>query len=217
MLNLTELFRKYKSDSEIYHGLMQFRVREILLVTTVYDAFILEQEDQLTEKIFGEYYKLNLLTAPRITSVSKGEDALQILRERHFDMVILTMRINDMPPFELSPKIKSLDSKIPVFLLLYDNNDIILLRSRKETAGIDRVFVWNRDSKIFLAMIKYIEDKTNVDNDTKMGLVRVILLIENSIRYYSRYLPALYNEIILQTQRLMKEDRLDEMKKILRL
>lgn len=216
--NLTELFRKYKSDSEIYHDLMQFRVREILLVTTVYDAFILEQEDQLTEKIFGEYYNLNLLTAPRITSVSNGEDALNLLRTRHFDMVILTMRINEMSAFELSRKIKSLDGKIPVFLLLYDNNDIILIRNRKdELTGIDKVFVWNRDSKIFLAMIKYIEDKINVDNDAKVGLVRVILLVENSVRYYSRYLPALYTEIIKQTQRLMKEERLDEMKKILRL
>lgn len=216
--DLTELFRKYKSDSEIYHDLMQFRVREILLVTTVYDAFILEQEDQLTEKIFGEYYRLNLLTAPRITSVPNGEDALNLLLNRHFDMVILTIRINDMTPFELSPRIKLLDNNIPVFLLLYDNNDIKLLRSRKDSqTEIDRVFVWNRDSKIFLAMIKYIEDKINVDNDTKVGLVRVILLVENSVRYYSRYLPALYTEIIKQTLRLMKEERLDEMKKIMRL
>jgi len=197
---------------------MQFRVREILLVTTAYDAFILEQEDQLTEKIFGEYYKLNLLTAPRITSVSSGTEALQALRTRRFDMVILTMRINEMSPFELSEKIKVDYPDIPVFLLLYDNSDIAFVRKRGyKLVGIDKVFVWNRDSKIFLAMIKFVEDKLNVDNDTKIGLVRVILLVENSVRYYSKYLPQLYTEVIKQTQRIMKEESLDEMTMILRL
>lgn len=215
---ISDFLRKQKSDSEIYHDLMQFRVREILLVTTAYDAFILEQEDQLTEKIFGEYYKLNLLTAPRITSVTTGTGALDSLRARHFDMVILTMRINEMSPFELSEKIKAVLPSIPVFLLLYDNNDINFVRKQGyKLTGIDKVFVWNRDSKIFLAMIKYIEDRLNVDNDTKIGLVRVILLVENSVRYYSRYLPQLYTEVIRQTQRIMQEERLDEMKMILRL
>ncbi len=99
---LTKLFRKYKSDNEIFHDLIQFRVREILIVTTIYDAFILEQEDRLTEQIFGEYYSLSLSTAPRVTNASSGEEALELLDEHHFDMVILTMRINDMTPFELS-------------------------------------------------------------------------------------------------------------------
>ena len=99
---LTKLFRKYKSDNEIFHDLIQFRVREILIVTTIYDAFILEQEDRLTEQIFGEYYSLSLSTAPRVTNASSGEEALELLNEHHFDMVILTMRINDMTPFELS-------------------------------------------------------------------------------------------------------------------
>ncbi|MGH2575370.1 MAG: PEP/pyruvate-binding domain-containing protein, partial [Ignavibacteria bacterium] len=216
--DLAELFKKYKSDNEIYHDLMQFRVREILLVTTIYDAFILEQEDRLSEQIFGEYYRLNLSTAPRITSASTADEAMELLQTRHFDMVILTMRISDMSPFELAQKIKSVRFTIPIFLLLYDNTDINLIRDkREEMTDIDKVFVWNRDSNIFLAMIKYIEDKINVVNDTKAGLVRVILLVENSIRYYSRYLPTLYTEIIKQTQRLIKEEHLDEMKKILRM
>jgi CheY-like chemotaxis protein len=104
--DLTELFKKYKSDNETFHDLIQFRVREILIVTTIYDAFILEQEDRLTEQIFGEYYSLNLSTAPRVTSASSGEEALELLDERRFDLVILTMRIADMTPFELSGKIR---------------------------------------------------------------------------------------------------------------
>jgi CheY-like chemotaxis protein len=215
---LTELFKKYKSYNETFHDLIQFRVREILIVTTIYDAFILEQEDRLTEQIFGEYYSLNLSTAPRVTSASSGEEALELLDQRRFDLVILTMRINDMTPFELSSKIREKNKSIPVFLLLYDNAHLMLLRERKEhVENIDKIFVWNRDSKIFLAMIKYVEDKINADNDTKIGLVRVILLVENSVRYYSRYLPTLYTEIIKQTQRLIKDEHLDAMKKVLRM
>lgn len=216
--DLTTLFRKYKSDNEIFHDLIQFRVREILIVTTIYDAFILEQEDRLTEQIFGEYYSLSLSTAPRVTNASTGEEAMELLDEHHFDMVILTMRINDMTPFELSKKIRTKNETIPIFLLLYDNAHLQLLHQRKSGSDkIDKVFVWNRDSKIFLAMIKYVEDKMNVVNDTKIGLVRVILLVENSIRYYSRYLPTLYTEVIKQTQRLIKEEHLEDIKKVWRM
>ncbi len=109
---------------------MEFRVREILLVATLYDAFILEQEDKLTEKIFGEYYQLNLSTAPRITSVSFSEEALDILTKKQFDMVILTMRIDEMTPYELGRKIRKLKPSIPLLLLLNDNSDIKLVTDR---------------------------------------------------------------------------------------
>jgi hypothetical protein len=133
-------------------------------------------------------------------------------------MIILTMRIYDMTPFDLSCKIKEINSTLPVFLLLHDNNDLIQLGDdRDRSAGIDKIFVWNRDSKIFLAMIKYLEDKINVVNDTSIGLVRVILLVENSVRYYSRYLPVLYNEILMQTRRLIEDEHHEELKKILRM
>jgi CheY-like chemotaxis protein len=197
---------------------MEFRVREILLVATLYDAFILEQEDKLTEKIFGEYYQLNLSTAPRITSVSFSEEALDILSKKHFDMVILTMRIDEMTPFELGKKIKGLKPSIPLMLLLNDNSDIKLVTDRwVRWKYFDKIFVWNGDAKIFLAMIKYIEDKINVVKDTKIGLVRVILLVEDSIRYCSRYLPTLYSEIMKQTQRLIADEHLEEMNKLLRM
>lgn len=215
---LAEAFKQFKSDSEIYHDLVPFKVSEILLVTTLYDAFILEQEDQLTEEIFGEYYSLSVSTAPHITSATYGEEALELLSTRPFDMVILTMRISDMTPFELCSKMKSINNSIPIFLLLYDNNEIYLLGEKREhVADFEKVFVWNRDSKIFLTMVKYIEDKINVVNDTKIGLVRVILLVENSIRYYSRYLPTLYNEILMQTKRLIRDEHGDEMRKLLRM
>ncbi len=215
---LSELVKQYKTDNDIYHDLMQFRVREILLVATIYDAFILEEEDKLTEKIFGEYHQLNLSTAPRITSVSFGEEALEILRKRTFDMVILTMRIDEISPFELAGRIREVNPNIPIMLLLNDNTEIALLAEKRERLShLDKVFVWNGDSKIFLAMIKYIEDKINAVKDTKIGLVRVILLVEDSIRYYSRYLPLLYTEIMKQTQRIISDEQLGDMKKLLRM
>jgi CheY-like chemotaxis protein len=213
-----EILSRYRSDAEIYHDLMQFRVREILLVATAYDAFILEEEGKLTELLFGEYHQLSLSTAPRVTAVSTGEEALRILQERRFDMVIVTMRIDEMTPFELSGKIKNIDAAIPILLLLNNDSDIDLVKDKGERLRqFEKVFVWNGDAKIFLSMIKYIEDKINVVNDTRIGLVRVILLVEDSIRYYSRYLPILHVEIMKQTQRLIADEHLDEMKKLLRM
>lgn len=215
---ISRIFTSYKSDEDIYHDLMQFRVREILLVATIYDAFILEQEGKLTELIFGEYYQLNLSTAPRVTSVAFGEEALEILDRRRFDMVILTMRIDEMTPFELSRKIRGKNPAIPILLLLSDDKDLALVsRQGGRLEHFDRIFTWNGDAKVLLAMIKYIEDRINVDNDTRIGLVRVILLVEDSVHYYSRYLPVLNVEIMKQTQRLIVDENLDEMKKLLRM
>jgi CheY-like chemotaxis protein len=215
---VTELIKRNRTDDQIYHDLMKFKVREILLVATVYDAFILEEEDILTERIFGEYHQLNLSSAPRITNVSFGPEALEMLASHSFDMVILTMRIDEITPFELSRGIREINPNIPILLLLNDNTEIGLIRDMGvRLQYIDKVFVWNGDSKIFLAMIKYIEDKLNVDTDTQVGHVRVILLVEDSIRYYSRYLPILYTEIMKQTQRIIADEHLYGIKKLLRM
>ncbi len=215
---LKSIFRQYKNDNEIYHDLGHYHVSEILLVTSLYDAFVLEEEEKLNERIFGEFYNLEFSTAPRITSVSDEEEVVVILTQKYFDYVIITMRTQNMKPFEIAAKIKLMKPDLPVFLLLYDNSDIALIDEMRDKITVfEKVFVWNRDAKIFLAITEYFEDKLNAENDTKIGLVRVILLVENSIRYYSRYLPVLYNEIIKQTQRLITKDNLDVMKKILRM
>jgi CheY-like chemotaxis protein len=209
---------QFITDDDIYHDLMAFKVKEILLITTRYDAFALQQESQLPEQLFGEYFQLNLSNAPRITSVTNGADGLEALRRLPIDLVILMMRIEGASPFELARKIRQIDDSVPILLLLKDNTEIRLLGSNAEkSSGIDNCFVWNGESKIFIAMIKYVEDKINVVNDTKIGLVRVVLLVEDSVRYYSRYLPQLYSEIIKQTQRLIAEEHLVQLKKLLRM
>lgn len=206
-------YKKFKYGEEIFHKLIKKRVRSILLVSTFYDAYIFEQEGRLSDQLFGEYRQLNLSTAPRIINVPSGERALEEIKNKKYDLVITMLRIGKVTPFDLSRKIKQLDPNLPIFLLLNIKNDILLIdKDDEKMKYIDNVFSWNGDSKIFLAMVKYIEDVWNVQSDTEQNLVRVILLIEDSIQYYSIFLPLLYEEIVKQTQKLIEEELNDHYK-----
>ena len=215
---LQKFLNKHNSDRDIYHDLMQYKVREILLVANLYDAYIIEEEGRFFEQVTGEYHQLNLSSAPRITGVSTPEEALEKLQEKHFDMVIVMMGVEKSTPIQLSRIIKQIYNNIPIFMLLNNNSDIALFEDgKKPITSIDKVFVWNGDSKVFLAMVKYNEDKVNVGNDTKIGMVQVILLVEDSAKYYSRYLPILYSIVIEQTQHLIEEVNTDELYKLLKM
>jgi hypothetical protein len=213
-----QIIGRQNGDTEIYHDLMQERVREILLVATLYDSFILQQEGRISEKIYDEYFMLSLSNAPRITHAETGKQALEMLSEKTFDLVVIMLRINEVNPVPLAEDIRRMKPDIPVVLLLNDNTDIpVLFKWESQLDVFTDIFVWNGDSKVFLAMIKHIEDLMNVDNDTRVGLVHVILLVEDSIRYYSRYLPILYTRIIQQTQLLMSEENFDDRSMLLRM
>ena len=215
---LQKFLIKHNSDRDIYHDLMQYKVREILLVANLYDAYIIEQEGRFFEQVTGEYYQLNLSSAPRITGVSTPEEALEKLQEKHFDLVIVMMGVEKSTPIQLSRIIKQIYHNIPIFMLLNNNSDIALFEDgAKPITSIDKVFVWNGDSKVFLAMVKYNEDRMNVENDIRIGMVRVILLVEDSAKYYSRYLPILYSIVIEQTQHLIEEVNTDELYKLLKM
>ncbi|MDD5570048.1 MAG: PEP/pyruvate-binding domain-containing protein [Bacteroidales bacterium] len=215
---LQQYLNKSNQDRYIYHDLMPFKVREILLVSTMYDAFIIESEGRFSEYVLGEYYQLNLTSIPRITGVSTVEDAFELLNSKHFDLVIIMMGVDKNTPIELSKLIKNDYPYIPVLLLLNNNNDIAIFETDKnKLVNIDKIFIWNGDTKIFFAMIKYIEDRVNVENDTEVGLVRVILMVEDSPKYYSRYLPLLYTIVLEQTKRIMEDVTTDELYKVLRL
>ncbi|MCG8569815.1 MAG: hypothetical protein MJB14_06720 [Spirochaetes bacterium] len=186
---------------------MKYRVREILLVSTFYDAFTLEQESRLSQQLVGQYHMLNLTTIPRITSVPTGEEAISKLKKKKYDLVITTMRIGKSTPFQFSKQIKKIDPDVPVLLLLTIKSDINLVeKSTHSMKYIDQVFLWHGDTKLLLAMIKYIEDRKNLERDTDIAMVRVILLLENSISYYSHYLPLLYTELMHQTQMLISQE-----------
>ncbi len=215
--DVSQIFGKYNSDKEIFHDLMPLRTREILLVAPPFDAFTLEQDGLLTEILFEGYYQLNMSNPPRVVNVSTVEEALFKLATRHFDMIIVMSRLGQVGHIELSRALRKADTRIPIYLLLNDNVEVgIMDRRRQELLRhYDQIFVWNGNPEVFMAMVKFMEDRANVETDTKVGLTRVILLVEDSIRYYSRYLPILYSEILKQTTRMAKDRNLDGMARIL--
>ncbi len=215
---LQTFLNRMNYNRDLYHDLMPFKVREILLVANLYDAYSIEKEGRFSEHVLGEFYQLSLSTMPRITGVSSTEEVMEQLGSKHYDLVIIMMGVDKQFPVELSKKIKDLYQYIPVFLLLNSNTDIAIFDNTPERlTWIDRLFVWNGDSKIFFAIINYLEDKVNVENDTTIGMVRVILLVEDSPTYYSLYLPMLYNIVLEQTKTIIEDVTTDELYRILRL
>ncbi|GLH67530.1 PEP/pyruvate-binding domain-containing protein [Geothrix edaphica] len=215
--DFNEIFHKYATDKEIFHELMPLRTREILLVAPAFDAFTLEQDGLLTEILFDGYYQLNMSNPPRVTNVSTVDEALERCASRHFDIIIVMSRLGQGGHVELSRALRQAAPRIPIYLLLNDNVEVgVMDRRRQELQRhFDQIFVWNGNPEIFMAMVKFMEDRANVLNDTKVGLTRVILLVEDSIRYYSRYLPILYSEILKQTTRLAKDQNMDRMTRTL--
>ncbi|MEZ4386524.1 MAG: PEP/pyruvate-binding domain-containing protein [Candidatus Krumholzibacteriia bacterium] len=185
--------------------LMPFRVQEILLVASMYDAFTLEEGGRLTELLLGEYRELNLSFAPRITKASSGREAMELLEVRRFDMVLSMSRLGDMQAGELAAKVKGRQPDLPVYVLVLNPRELQHVQAQYEAGEINRVLLWNGDVRLLLATIKNWEDQRNLAHDTRYGDVRAILLIEDSVRFYSVYLPLLYTEIVRQTQNLMAE------------
>ncbi|MDK2840805.1 MAG: hypothetical protein PWQ17_310 [Anaerophaga sp.] len=217
-VELSKIYKRKKSDQDIFQELMSFKVTEVLLVATYYDSYSIVREGRFFDKIFGEYLQLNLFSAPRITSVATYDEALSLMSERKFDMVILMAGLNKKMPISLSREIRKYYPDLPVLLMVNNNEDLKYFDEASSPGGsIDKVFVWNGDSRVFLAMIKYVEDKLNAENDVRVGDVRVILLVEDSQRYYSRYLPMLYSIIMTQTQNILTEEISDQTHKILKM
>ncbi len=187
------------------HDLMPFKIRDILLVASLYDAFILEEDRGLSEQIFGEYLSLGISSPPRVKLVPSTEKALAEMKKKRYDLVITMTHLFDSDPVEFGRKIKSIQPDVPVVLLATEAGELRMYHKAGKNEGIDRVFLWTGDSALFLAIIKLFEDMKNVDHDTKHGSVRVILLVEDSPQYYSIFLPLMYREIMTQTQMLIEE------------
>ncbi len=217
-ITLSAVYKNRKSDRDIFHELMPFKVKEVLLVATLYDSYTIVREGQFSDKIFGEYLQLNLYAAPRFTGVNTPEDALEALKIREYDLAIVMAGQDKKLPLQVAEQVHQKKPGMPILLLANNNADLKYFKSEVQKVNfIDRAFVWNGNSNIFLAMIKYVEDRRNIAPDTQLGNVRVILLVEDSIPYYSRYLPALYATIMSQTQNLVEDDSNDELHIILKM
>ena len=205
---------------DVFHDLMPFKVREILLIANLYDVFSIENEGRGTSShILGGFYEFNTTDIPRITGVSTKEDAMEWLQTEHFDIVVTMMGVDKHFHIDISREIRKKFPYMPIYMLL--NNSGELSRFEEEGDGkedaINKVYVWNGDPKIFFAMIKNLEDRANAENDTKLGQVQVMLLVEDSPLYYSRYLPVLYSAVMEQTQLLLDKADSSSMEKALRL
>ncbi len=212
MVNLKKYYNKYKYIEHSFHELMPNKVKSILFVSSFYDAFIFEQDGRLAEKIHGEYRHLNLSTSPRVDTVSGSAEALDAVHSGTYQLVVLMMRVDAMSPFELSQKIKDIQPDISVLLLLNSNADVPQIENRQDMGGIDDVFLWSGETRLFLAMIKSVEDKKNIAADMRTAQVRVIIFVEDSINFYSNFLSILYSKIVQQTQELI-DDEISDMAK----
>ncbi|RJQ56679.1 MAG: phosphoenolpyruvate synthase PpsA [Desulfobacteraceae bacterium] len=201
---------------KVFFELMARRVSEILLVSSPYDAFILEEDGRLAERIIHEYSGLNLTRPPRLTWKSSAGDALDELAQKKYDLVLTMPRIDDMDPYAFGRTVKKTYPELPIFLLTHYAGQLLPHRPLHDSSPIERTFVWLGNTDLLLALIKNVEDRMNVAHDTRRALVRVIIVIEDSAFYRSSILPLLYKEIVLQTQAVMEES-LNEAHRILRM
>ena len=199
------------------HDLMPFKVTEILMVATLYDTFSIESEGRFVEHIMGDHYQNNIFSMPRITGVTSIDEAKTRLKTMRFDLVIIMGGTDRDMPFVVSRAIRKEKPELPIFLLSNHSNDLAYYKERiRLQPSIDRIFIWSGDSDVFYIMVKYLEDRMNVANDTHVGLIKVILLVEDSEIYYSKYLSILYRCVQEQTRKLVEEVDADKIIKTLR-
>lgn len=189
-----------------FQKLMRFKIQEILLVSSIYDYYLFEEDGRLYELIRSEYQNLNLSQAPEITHVTTGQEAMELLKDDHsFDLIIATLHIEDMHVVKLANEIKEMGIELPIVLLAYDNKERKELTTHYDTSVFERIFIWSGDYHLLIGIIKYLEDRMNVESDTQNIGVQVIILVEDNIKFYSSYLPLVYTEIFNQSQRLILE------------
>ncbi|MBU0995538.1 MAG: phosphoenolpyruvate synthase/pyruvate phosphate dikinase [Proteobacteria bacterium] len=205
-----------RNSFKVFYELMARKVREILLVSSPYEAFIMEEDGRLAERIIHEYKGLNLSSPPMITWASSANETLDLLKKKAFDLVIAMPHLSDMAPHMLCRKIKETYPELPVYFLAHDILETVTLLKSDYRAFINRIFVWRGNADLLLALIKNSEDIMNVSEDTKKAKVRVIIFVEDSPVYLSSLLSLLYKEVVLQTQSVMDES-INEEQRILRM
>ena len=191
---------------EGFDNLMPFKVQNILLVSSLYDSFILREDGRLNELLIDESLDLNLQHIPGITHVSSCAEALALARSQpRFNLIVTNLAVGDMTAAELAREVKSAGLDVPVVVLAYDYRSVKNFISRNPVTDIERIFLWQGNARILIAIVKYIEDKRNVLHDTRAMGVPVLLVVEDNIRYYSSFLPVIYTELIKQSRRVIQE------------
>lgn len=190
-----------------FASLMNKRVLNILLIASKYDAFMLEDDGRIDEQIFNEYTSLSLRYPPRFTQVSTEEEALAALgnSQPHFDLIICMPSLDEADTFGAANKIKASYPDIPIVVLTLFSHEVSKRIATEDLSAIDYVFSWLGNSELLLAIVKLIEDKMNAEDDVASVGVQTILLVEDSIRFYSSALPHLYKFVLQQSKEFAKE------------
>ena len=191
---------------EGFENLMPFKVQKILLVSSLYDSFILREDGRLNELLIDESLELNLQQIPGITHVSSCAEALELASSNpQFNLIVTNLAVGDTDAADLARKVREAGLDVPVVVLGYDYREIKNFVARNPVSDIDRVFLWQGTARILIAIVKYVEDKRNVLHDTRAMGVPVLLVVEDNIRYYSSFLPVIYTELIKQSRNVIQE------------
>lgn len=196
---------KYDFTDTPFDLLMQKRIQRVLLICSNYDNYMLEEDGRIEEQIFNEYVSLNMRYPPVFVQTDNAENAFKILSEGNIDLVISMVSLKDTDVFALAKKIKNEYKNIPIVVLTYFSREVSLKLEGEDLSAIDYVFCWLGDASLILAIIKLIEDKMNADHDIENIGVQAIILVENSIRYISSYLPEIYRIVLMQSLDFQRE------------
>lgn len=196
---------KYYFGDTSFDNLMKKRIYHVLLIASAYDAFMLEDDGRIDEQIFNEYVALNLRYPPQFIIATSLRQAFEILREESIDLIITMFNVEKTDTFEMAKTLKAKYPTKPIVVLTPFSREISLRVSVEDLSVIDYIFCWLGNANILLAIIKLIEDKMNVEHDVEEVGVQVMLLVEDSIRFYSSYLPNIYKIIFQQSKQFMSE------------
>jgi hypothetical protein len=179
--------------------LMARRIRSILLICNSYDSFSLEEDGRIDVQIAQEYNYLHLSNPPEIHKVETTAGALGLLaRGERFDLIITMYYVGEVSVFDFAARAKEFDPSVPIVLLSSFSREVYRKIEEASTEAIDYIFCWNWSTDLIIAIIKLIEDRMNAETDILENGVQAILLVEDSIKYYSTYLPALYKLVLQQ-------------------
>ena len=203
--DIPQQWNKFLLKDVSFVNLMTHRIFQVLIVANPYDAFMLEDDGRVDEKIFNEYTELGLRYPPSFTQVSTTDEAAEVLREKSIDLVMCMPGNADNDAFDVARDIKAHFPEIPIVVLTPFSHGITRRMENEDMSIFDYVFSWLGNTNLILSIIKLIEDKMNLEHDIHEAGVQIILLVEDNIRFYSSVLPNLYSYILAQSQRFATE------------
>ena len=194
-MNEEALSQMYFKDTA-FQNLMQQRIFNVLLVASPYDAFMLEEDGRIEEQLYFEYVALNLSSPPRVTKVTSPDEAIEAIKQKDFNLVVMMPGVDLGETFSGARRIKAIRPRLPIVVLTPFSKEVSRRLASADLTGIDYVFSWLCNMDLMLGIIKLLEDKLNAENDINTVGVQMILVVEDSVRFYSSVLPHIYRSLL---------------------